>query len=136
MAVFACATTCFYSAARLGKFIVPTLLSFNPLLHVKPSNISSSTDCAGLPTTAFFLLQTKSVMHSKTVSWAEQSNTSDPKSALEAHFRINSPPADRLLFAYKNSKEKSTPLTKKKFLEVLAKATRAANLELLQKHGI
>lgn len=40
------------------------------------------------------------------------------------------------MFAYRNRKGKMTPLTKKKFLEILSKAARAANLKLLQGHGI
>ncbi len=38
-AVAACLTTTFYSAARLGEFTVRTLMSFNPTIHVKPSDI-------------------------------------------------------------------------------------------------
>ena len=33
-AVFTCLTTCFYASARLGKFTVRTLTSFNPNTHV------------------------------------------------------------------------------------------------------
>lgn len=113
-----------------------TLSSFNPLIHVKPSDVSSSSDRAGLPTTSFFLPRTKSAIYGETVSWAAQSDKTDPQSALQAHFKLNTPPAEGPLFAYRNKKGKSTLLTKKKFLEVLSKAARVANLEPLQGHGI
>lgn len=48
----------------------------------------------------------------------------------------NNPPREGLLFAYKNKKERSVPLTKKKFLEVLSKVAKASRLEPLQRHRI
>lgn len=135
-AIFACATTCFYTAARLGEFTVPTLSSFDPQAHVKPANITLSHNQEELPATTFFLPRMKTAVHSESVSWAAQSGTSDPKRALQVHMRINNPLSEGPLFAYKSKKEKSIPLTKKKFLEVLSKAAKAAGLEPLQGHGI
>lgn len=112
-----------------------TLTSFDLSIHVKPSNVYKSTDRTGLETMAFHLPRTKMVVHGEIVMWAAQSGVSDLRKTLETHLRVNSLPSDDL-FAYHNKKEKYTALTKKKFLEVLIKATKAANLELLQGHGI
>lgn len=136
IAVYTCTTTCFYSAARLGEFTIPTLTGFNPLIHVKPSDVLAFKDRAGLPTMSFFLSQTKSAVYRESVSWAAQSDETDPKAALESHLRINGPAPNGPLFAYKNKKEKATPLTKKKLIKVLTRAAKAANLEPLQGHGI
>lgn len=42
-AVYSCLTTTFYRTARLGEFTVPTLSSFNPNLHIKPSDVAHRT---------------------------------------------------------------------------------------------
>ncbi len=42
-AVAACLSTTFYSAARLGEFTVRTLTSFDPKIHVKPSDVEMVT---------------------------------------------------------------------------------------------
>lgn len=44
VAIFACAMTCFYSAARLGEFTVPTLSSFNSAVHIKLKDMSKLMD--------------------------------------------------------------------------------------------
>ncbi len=41
-AIFACLTTCFYAAARLGEFTVWHLDAFDPVLHVTPASLSTS----------------------------------------------------------------------------------------------
>jgi len=63
----------------------------------------------------------------------------DPKVALENHLQVNNPPQECHLFAYVHKwglRITYRPLTKTKFLERVAKAARAANLDPLQGHGI
>ena len=38
-AVFACLTTCFYAAARVGEFVVPRLDAFSPSSRVTTANL-------------------------------------------------------------------------------------------------
>lgn len=59
-AVYACLATTFYATARVGEFTVPTLTSFSPSLHVKPSDISRDTDRNGFEVYNFHLPRTKS----------------------------------------------------------------------------
>ncbi|KAG2338184.1 hypothetical protein BDR05DRAFT_978258 [Suillus weaverae] len=43
-AVYSCLTTTFYCTARLSKFTIPTLTSFNPNFHVKLSDMHIEHD--------------------------------------------------------------------------------------------
>lgn len=68
--VFACATTCFYSAARLGEFTVSTLSLFNLLMHIKPSDVSSSQIVLGSPPHhSFFSKQSQLSMENQCFGW-------------------------------------------------------------------
>lgn len=58
-AVFACLTTTFFTVARLGEFLVPTLTAFRPSDHVKPSDIKRDQDRDGREVTIFHLPRTK-----------------------------------------------------------------------------
>jgi hypothetical protein len=135
VAVFACLTTTFYSAARLGEFTVTNLKSFSSSTHITPANVSLDRDRNGLEMTTFYLPRTKSSAGGEVVSWARQHGLTDPEEALAAHRRVNDSPADGPLFAYKFQKG-YRPLTKSKMLAVLAKAARAVSLDPLQGHGI
>src|SRR5271170_8095276 len=53
-AVFACLTTCFYAAARVGEFVVPRLDSFSPSLHVTVATYALT----GTPTASRLLFST------------------------------------------------------------------------------
>ena len=44
VAVFACLTTTFWAAARLGETTVPNLLAFDPKRHIKRSDLGESID--------------------------------------------------------------------------------------------
>ena len=66
-AVFACLTTCFYAAGRLGEFTVRRLDSFNATLHVTPANLSSSCSRDGSKVTVLHLPQTKVNTHGEDV---------------------------------------------------------------------
>jgi hypothetical protein len=89
--------------------------------------------------TVAHLPKTKASPRGEDVYWAKQNGATDPNLALENHLRVNNPPHECHLFAYihkRGSRVVYRPLTKTKFLERVAKAARAANLEPLQGHGI
>ncbi|KAJ7076772.1 hypothetical protein B0H15DRAFT_955471 [Mycena belliarum] len=136
-AVYSCLTCTFWAAGRVGEFTVKTLTAFDPAKHVKPSDITEAVDRSGHKMTEFGLPTTKSAPLGETVSWAQQDGLTDPKAALSNHMTVNGPPAEGPLFAYKDGKkQKHKPLTKSKFLQVLAAAIKQAGLEPMQGHGI
>jgi len=134
-AVYACLTTTFWATARLGEFVVKRLDAFNASTHVKPSDMRVEQDRNGLKSTVFFIPRTKTSVHGEDVSWSRQDGPTDPETALNHHLSKNCPPPDGPLFAYQH-KDKHKPLTKAKFIEVVAKAARAAGLDPRQGHGI
>ncbi|CAA7270000.1 unnamed protein product [Cyclocybe aegerita] len=135
-AVYACLTTTFWSAARVGEFTVKNLTSFDANKHVKPSNVTTTTDQNGFETTEFFIPSTKSEpTNGETVSWSRQNGDTDPETAFHNHIDVNSLPNGGHLFAYKVGSGYK-PLTKHKFIQILTTAARAAGLEPLQGHGI
>jgi len=135
-AVFACLTTCFYAAARVGEFVVPRLDSFAPSLHVTTANIRVDRDPNGLEVTVLHLPHTKAApLEGEDVYWSSHPGPTDPYDALENHRQVNHPPPDAHLFAYQH-KGRLRPLTKTAFIKRLASAAQQANLEPLQGHGI
>ena len=97
-AVTSCFSTIFYSVACTG---LPTLNTFDPAWHVKPMDISNQKDHNNLEVTVFHIPKTKCSSEGEDVFW---SCVSDPKAALDNHFRINDPPADGPLFAYRHAR--------------------------------
>lgn len=134
-AVFACLTTAFFATARAGEFTVPRLDAFDPAIHVKPSNVSDTQDRQNLRMKTFFLPRTKSALEGEEVSWAKQTGPSDPEEAFANHLRINEPPRNNALFAYRH-KDSYRPLTKTKFLQRLTSAAKAAGRQPVSGHGI
>ena len=112
---------------RLGEFTAQTLESFNPTTHVTTQHLSY--DHLHLPRTKV------AGNEGEDVYWASQDGDTDPTAALMQHLRVNQPSATSHLFAYKATNTRR-PLTKKKFLERVGVAARAAGLEPLQGHGI
>ncbi|KAH7918312.1 hypothetical protein BV22DRAFT_1024796 [Leucogyrophana mollusca] len=92
-------------------------------------------DRQGLETTVFHVPRTKSAPAGEDVYWARQEGLSDPEAAFANHKRINDPPHDGPLFAYR-WKNGHRALTKSKFILRLSKAARAAGKDPLQGHGI
>ncbi|KIJ11359.1 hypothetical protein PAXINDRAFT_84667, partial [Paxillus involutus ATCC 200175] len=133
--VFACLTTTFWCTAHVGEFTVPRLDTFDPLLHVKPSNVTHEKDRQGLMVTNFHLPRMKSARLGKDVSWAQQHGPSDPQAAFQNHIVVNSPPMDGPLFAYRH-KGGHRPLTKSKFTTSLSSTAKKAGIKPLQGHGI
>jgi hypothetical protein len=135
-AVFACLTTCFYAAARVGEFLVPRLDAFAPSLHVTTANLHVDRNAEGLEVTVLHLPHTKvAPLEGEDVYWSCHPGPTDPYDALENHLRVNQPPQGAHLFAYRH-KDHSRPLTKPAFIKRLAVAARSAGLEPLQGHGI
>jgi hypothetical protein len=132
---WSCLTTLFYTTSRGGEFTVKNLTAFDPTVHVKRSNISDIMDRNGLKLKDFFLPWTKSAAHGEHVHFAKQNGLSDPESALENHFRVNNPPPDIALFAYRYGST-HRPLTRSAFDRRLKEAFKNAGLDPLQIHGI
>jgi hypothetical protein len=134
-AVYACLTTTFFSAARLGEFTIPSLKAFLPDHHVKPSDVHHDQDRHGLRVTVFKLPRTKSSIGGEEVFWASQSGVSDPQAAFTNHIAINNPPADQPLFSWRHPNG-LRPLTKTEFLKQINLAAAELGIESLKGHGI
>lgn len=138
-AVYACLTTCFYASGRLGEFTVRRLEGFDSTKSVTRKHLSYDQDRNGLNVTVLRLPQTKTSINGEDVFWARQNGATDPDTALANHLRVNNPPDDHHLFAYRyrrGARTEHQALTKAKFLERVATAARAAKLDPLQGHGI
>ena len=135
-AVFTCLTTCFYTLARLGEFMVHTLASFTPDKHVTTQNLTYDQDRNNLVVTVLHLPSTKvASSEGEDIYWASQNGDTDPMAVLQNHLHINQPPETMHLFTYW-AKHTRHPLTKSKFIERVNNTTCAAGLKPLQGHGI
>jgi hypothetical protein len=138
-AFFACLTTTFFTATRLGEFTTKNLNSFNAETHIKAINVQHDvTDRSGHQVTTFHLPQTKAVPKERggeTVFWARQEGPADPKTALANHFYVNRPPQEAHLFAYRHNGS-LRPLTKTIFLSRLRKALKDAGRPVKHGHSI
>ena len=92
-AFFACLTTIFYTAARVGEFTVQRLDTFKPLEHITCKGICDDTDCNGLHTRVFALPCTKVSPTGEEVNWAKQDGPTDPLDTFDKHIKINDPPS-------------------------------------------
>ncbi len=117
-AVYACLTTTFWSASRLGEFTLPSLSTkFDPKVHVSPADVSFRVSVGGLPTTKIHLPSTKvAPEHGEDVHWAPQDRC-DPDAAFKNHLAVNSPPANGPLFAYIHTDGRRRSLTRFAFLK-------------------
>ena len=135
-AVFACLTTCFYAAARVGEFLVPRLDAFSAAKHITSANLRVDRNTEGLEVTVLHLPHTKAApLEGEDVFWSSHPGPTDLYEALDNHLRINNPARDAHLFAYRH-KDQLRPLTKPAFVKRLAVAAREAGKEPLQGHGI
>lgn len=137
VAVFACLTTGFYAAARLGELTVPNLTGFIPDKHPKTSDIRTVLDHHGNASTIIHIPSTKSSKISgEDIYWTEQTGITDPKVALEKHLVFNNPPMDSHLFAYPHLKDGYRPLSRQTFLNVISATAKRAGLDPLHGHGL
>ncbi len=117
-AVYACLTTTFWSAARLGEFTLPSLNTpFDPKLHVSLQNVSFRVSPGGLPMAKIRLPWTKVAKErGEDVHWAPQVRC-DPDAAFKNHLAVNSPPPNGPLFSYVHTNGRRRPLTRHNFLK-------------------
>ena len=134
-AVTGCFLMIFYLAACTGEFTLPSLNVFNPMQHVKPSDISKWWDQNNLEVTVFRIPKTKCTSDREDVFWSCQDGITDPKATLDNHLWINDPPAEGPLFAYRHSRG-LRPLTKKVFLERINAIAVLLGEQSLKGHGI
>ena len=135
-AVWACLTTCFYAAARVGELTVPQLTSFDPAYHITPSNLQTEINWDNLEATVLHIPHTKAApIEGEDIFWSWQNGPIDPYKAMDIHFWVNRPSSHDHLFLY-TLKGAHRPLTKQAFIKQLALAARAASLDPLQGHGI
>lgn len=135
-AIYACLTTTFWCAARLGEFTLKTKDGFDPTIHITRAAVTTRSDCQGNMVHIFPLPRTKTAPCGEDVYWATQTGETDPLSAIENHFRINNTPAHCCLFAYRKQKGKHVSLTRRAFLDRINKALKAAGHPQLQGHSI
>lgn len=138
IAVYACLTTTFYAAARLGELTVPTLMDFDPAEHPRTSDIRQVQDRQGNSSTVIHIPSTKMApILGEDIFWTEQAGVTDPKSALEKHLAFNCPPNDAHLFAYPHAPTMAyRPLSRQSFLNTVNAAAKKAGLGTLHGHGL
>jgi len=135
-AVWACLTTVFFAAARLGEFTLPSLKAFREALHVKPSNVRRDRDRQGREVTVIHLPSTKvAPLEGEDVYWAAQLGPVDPEEALANHMRINNPDAGGHLFAWKH-RDGPRALTKSAFLKRMDEVAKSVGEEPMKGHGL
>ncbi|KIK82354.1 hypothetical protein PAXRUDRAFT_153884, partial [Paxillus rubicundulus Ve08.2h10] len=134
-AVFACLTMAFYATVHMGELTTKTLLSFDPLSHIKPSDVCVECDCQGNTVTNFHLPKSKSAPNGEDINWARQVGPLDPHTTFENHLEIHLPPCNGPLFAYRKGRGHKA-LTKGKFLSVLVSALKVSGRPSMQGHGI
>ena len=136
-AVLACLTTAFWGTARLGEVTVPKLDGFDPLKHPKVTDIEHDVpDRQGFKETIIWLPWTKAARETgEKIFWAKQDGVFDPKAALANHLRINDPPPDNHLFAFKH-KDGRRPMTRSIFLSRVNKIASQNQLPKIPGHGI
>ena len=136
-AILACLTTAFWGTARLGEVTVKTPKSFDPNIHVKVTDVRYGVlDQNKLEVTAIFIPWTKVAKEKgEDIFWARQNGIVDPESALANHIKINNPPPNAHLFAYKYRKG-HRPMTRESFLQRIDKIVDEKGLDKRPGHGI
>ncbi|GBE84549.1 hypothetical protein SCP_0605280 [Sparassis crispa] len=135
-AVYACLTTTFFCAARLGEFTLPNLKAFERTVHIKHSDVREGEDRHGYRVTVFHLPRTKTSPEGEDVYWAEQQGLADPKGALAQHLAVNGAAQDTPLFSWHHP-QGLRPLTRSEFLKRLNTAAAALGAtNSLKGHGI
>ena len=134
--VFACLTTCFYSAAQLGEFLIPRLDSFNSFQHITIAAIRSERNQGNQEVMALYIPHTKAApIEGEDVFWSRQPGPTDPYQALDNYQQVNNPSINDHLFSYKH-RNRMRPLTKPAFIKCVPGTAGTAGLEPLQGHGI
>ncbi|KAI0072239.1 hypothetical protein K474DRAFT_1605519, partial [Panus rudis PR-1116 ss-1] len=135
-AVWACATSAFWSLAPLGELAVPSVLAYNPRRHVHPACVKQTHFDSEYfsSVTSIFIPFTKVDKHKgETVMWARQEGVSDPEAAYRNHIRINAPAENDHLFSYLIDGT-HVPLSQATFLRRWHEIATASNLDPLTGH--
>ncbi|KAF7976285.1 hypothetical protein HWV62_7188, partial [Athelia sp. TMB] len=137
VAVKSAAATIFFSAARSGEFLQKSLVSFDPRLHVKPTDVSRKVDRSGHSVTSVHIPVTKVARDGEDVAWGSQPQLPDidPDFLLAEHIRVNSPAPNGPLFAWQHAKGPRA-LTKGEFMKCINTAADQLGLEHLHGHGL
>ena len=108
-------------------------MEYNSALFTTRAHVRANTDRAGNTVVAFHLPHTKAAEHGETVSWGHPGGPSDPFDAFLVHLRVNTPPVDGPLFAYREG-DSHQALTKRDFFARLAEVSHTAGLDPLPGH--
>jgi len=133
--VRSCLAISFFTLVRGGEFTVSSLNSFDLGIHIKRSDVSTTTDRHNLPVTVFRIPRTKCSKDGEDVYCAAQPEPINPISELDNHLAINNPPANSHLFAYRHTGG-HRPLTKHTFLGRLNAIASSLSLDSLKGHGV
>ena len=136
-AVIACLTTAFWGGARLGEVTVPRLNAFDPLRHIKASDVAQGvTDRNGLEETVFHLPWTKAAKErGEKIFWSRQEGATDPQAALANHLRVNNPPGEGHLFGFLQEGA-WRPMTRSILLTRVNQVVKERGLAKLPGHGL
>ncbi|TFK18561.1 hypothetical protein FA15DRAFT_683254 [Coprinopsis marcescibilis] len=138
-AVFACATTKFWSVSQLSEFTVSSIKSFDPTRRVKRSQVTESTAVRplGVPVTTLRIPSTKcTIVEDELVHWSRQEGAADPQAAFAHHFVAHDPSPNAHLFTYKDRKGGTVPLSKAVFMTRVRRTAKGAGIGVLYGHGL
>ncbi|KAG6327852.1 hypothetical protein ID866_11236 [Astraeus odoratus] len=138
-ASFACLTVCFWCVARVGKFTVTSINTFDPATHITRDRVSQVEDRNGLAVWKFALPVTKSSKASgrgESVQCTHQEGPADPITALKNHFCINAVAPEEHLFTWTHTSKKHRPLSKREFTNRINKPAELFNLPNLKGHSL
>ena len=133
--VRACLTVSFFTLACTGEFTIPSLDSFDPVTHIKRSDVRATVDHHDNHVIVFRLPHTKSSRDGEDIYCAAQLGSICPISELGNHLSVNNPADSSHLFAYSHSGA-LCPLIKCAFLHQLNSIASVLGVESLKGHGI
>ena len=135
-AIYACLSISFYSVAWVSEVMVPWLNAFDPMKHITPANLQTSSNQYRAEVTVLHIPHTKAApLKGEDIYWSCHPSPTNPYEALANHRQINRPGDSNHFFTY-HHKGKLRPLTKHTFIRQVADAAHAAGLNPLQGHGI
>ncbi|KAG2138544.1 hypothetical protein DEU56DRAFT_715032, partial [Suillus clintonianus] len=134
-AVYGCLTTSFFTLAQTGEFTVPSLKNFDPLAHVRVSDLRYEVDRNRFKVAVFHLPRTKTSRTGEDIYWAAQSGPVDPQAALDNHLAVNSPSPSDALFSWRH-RAGLRVLTRSAFLKCIQESSDRLGQGDLKGHGI
>ncbi|KIJ06928.1 hypothetical protein PAXINDRAFT_91249 [Paxillus involutus ATCC 200175] len=126
-AIFACLVSSFYCIAHLGEFTVPAISRFDPTKHISRAGLIITRNHNNLPVMKFSIPNTKTSSDGEEVHCAgtlvpysaphEPPSSTDPRHAIETHFRINHDEPHAHLFSWRHPSGTMRPLSKKEVIK-------------------